>query len=109
MLLLFWLLHISLLEVGSVCIALYFPLALLVLLELALVEQVVKDALGIEGILRLGLVKFKSLLELSVLSLQLFCSFVLAQVLFLQLSELRSRSSALRTNLEHMNALAVGR
>ena len=78
LLLLLWLLHISLLEVGSVRITLYFPLAMLVLLELALVEQVVKNALGIEGFLRLGLVKFEFLLELSVLPLQLFCSFVLA-------------------------------
>ena len=83
LLLLFWLLYISLLEVGPVCITLYFPLAMLVLLELALVEQVVKNALGIEGFLRLGLVKFEFLLELFVLPLQLFCSFVLAQVLFL--------------------------
>ena len=76
-------LHVSLLEVGSVGITLYFPLAVLVLLELALVEQVVKNALGIEGFLRLGLLKFEFLLELSVLPLQLFCPFVLAQVLFL--------------------------
>ena len=78
LLLLLRLLHISLLEVGSVGITLHFPLALLVLLELALVEQVVKNALGIEGFLSLGLLKFESLLELSVLPLQLFCSFVLA-------------------------------
>ena len=109
LLLLFRLLHVSLLEVGSVRITLDFPLAMLVLLELALVEQVVKNALGIEGFLRLGLMKFEFLLELSVLSFQLFCSFVFAQVLFFQLSELRSRSSALRTNLEHVNALTVGR
>ena len=109
LLLLLRLLHISLLEVGPVCITLDFPLALFVLLELTLVEQVVKNALGIEGFLRLGLVKFEFLLELFVLPLQLFCSFVLAQVLFLQFSQLRSRSSALRTNLEHVNALAVGR
>ena len=103
----FW--GISLLEVGSVGITLYFPLALLVLLELALVEQVVENALGLEGFLRLGLLKFESLLELSVLPLQLFCSLLFAQVFFLQFSQLRSRSSALRTNLEHVNALAVGR
>ena len=109
LLLLLRLLHISLLEVGSVCITLHFPLALLVFLELALVKQVVKNALSIEGFLRLGLLKFEFLLELSVLSFQFFCSILLAQVLFLQLSELRSRSSALRTNLEHVNALAVGR
>ena len=109
LLLLLRLLNISLLEVSSVRITLDFPLAMLVLLELALVEQVVKNALGIEGFLRLGLVKFEFLLELSVLSLQLFCSFVLAQVLFFQLSQLCSRSSALRTNLEHMNAFTVGR
>ena len=66
------LLQISLLEVGSVCITLDFPLAMLVLLELALVEQVVKNALGIEGFLRLGLVKFEFLLELSVLPLKIF-------------------------------------
>ena len=82
---------------------------MLVLLELALVEQVVKNALGIEGFLRLGLLKFKFLLEFFVLPLQLFCPFVLAQVLFFQFSELRSRSSAFRTNLEHVNTLAVGR
>ena len=109
LLLLLRLLHISLLEVGSVSITLYFPLALLVLLELALVEQVVKNALGIEGFLRLDLVKFEFLLELFVLPIQLFFPFFLAQVLFFQLSQLRSRSSALRTNLEHVNALAVGR
>ena len=85
-----WLLHISLLEVGSVGITLHFPLALLVLLELTLVEQVVKNALSIEGFLRLGLLKFEFLLELSVLSFQFFCSILLAQFLFLQLSELRS-------------------
>ena len=95
LLLLLWLLHISLLEVGSVCITLYFPLALLVLLELALVKQVVKNALGLESLLRLGLLKFEFLLELTVLSLQFFCSILLSQFLFLQLSELRSRSSAL--------------
>ena len=72
LLLLLRLLHIRLLEVGSVGITLYFPLALLVLLELALVEQVVKNTLGIEGFLRLGLLKFKFLLELSVLPLQIF-------------------------------------
>ena len=65
-------LHVSLLEVGSVGITLYFPLAVLILLELALVEQVVKNALGIEGFLRLGLLKFKFLLELFVLPLQFF-------------------------------------
>ena len=69
LLLLLWLLHVSLLEVGSVRITLHFPLALFVLLKLALVEQVVKNALGIEGFLRLGLVKFEFLLELFVLSL----------------------------------------
>ena len=95
LLLLLRLLHVSLLEVGSVRITLYFPLAMLVLLKLTLVEQVVKNALGIEGFLRLGLVKFELLLELFVLPLQLFCPFVLAQVLFFQFSELCSRSSAL--------------
>ena len=45
---------------------------MLVLFELALVEQVVKNALGIEGFLRLGLVKFEFLLEFFVLPLQLF-------------------------------------
>ena len=83
LLLLLRFLHVSLLEVGSVGITLHFPLALLVLLELALVKQVVENDLGIEGFLRLGLLKFESLLELSVLPLELFCPFVLAQVFFL--------------------------
>ena len=109
LLLLLWLFHVSLLEVSSVRITLDFPLAMLVLLELALVEQVVKNALGLESLLRLDLLKFEFLLELSVLPLQLFCPFVLAEILFLQLSELRSRSSTLRTNLEHVNTLSVGR
>ena len=72
LLLLLWLFHVSLLEVSSVRITLDFPLAMLVLLELALVEQVVKNALGIEGFLRLGLVKVEFLLECFVLPLQLF-------------------------------------
>jgi hypothetical protein len=69
---LLWLLHIRLLEIGSVGIRLDFPIALFILLELALVEQVVKNTLGIEGFLRLGLLKFQFLLELSVLPLQIF-------------------------------------
>ena len=109
LLLLFRFLHVSLLEVGSVGITLYLPFASLVLLELALLVQFCKKVFGLEGLLRLFLLKFEFLLELSVLLIQLFCSLLLSQVLFLQLSELRSRSSALRTNLEHVNALAIGR
>ena len=109
LLLLLRLLNISLLEVRTVCIRLDLPFTLLVLLELALLVQFGKKVFGLKGLLRLFLLKFKFLFELSVLLIKFFCSLLPAQVLFLQLRQLRSRSSALRTNLEHVNAFAVGR
>ena len=98
LLLLLWLLDVSLLEVGSVCVRLDLPFTFLVLLELALIEQVVKNTLGIEGFLRLGLLKFKFLLELSVLALKFILTLFFAQSFFLKISELSSSTSALRAN-----------
>ena len=108
LLLLLRFLHVCLLKVGTIRITLDFPFASLVLLKLTLCKQVVEKFFGLKGLLRLSLLKFELLLELFVLLLQLCCSFVFAQVFFLQFSQLRSRSSALRTNLEHMNAFPVG-
>ena len=80
---------------------------MLILFELALLIQLGEQVLRLERLLRLSLLEFKLLLELTVLLLKLFTSLLLAQFLFFQFSELRSRSSALRANLEHVNALAV--
>ena len=90
LLLLLWLLDVSLLEVGSVCVRLDLPFTFLVLLELALLVQFSEKIFGLKGLLRLFLLEFEFLFELSVLLIQFFCSLIFAQVLFLQLSQLSS-------------------
>ena len=79
-----------------------------VLFQLALFEELSKQVFCLESVLRLSLLKLKSLLEISVLLLQLVCSLCFAQFLFLQVSDLGSSGPALRTNLEHVHALSVG-
>ena len=107
LLLLRFLPHVCLLEVCSVGIVLDYPLSVLVLFELPLLIQLGEQVLCLERLLRLSLLEFKLLLELTILPFQIFCSLLLAQLFFFQLSKLRSRSSALRTNLQEVNAFAV--
>ena len=78
-----------------------------VLFQLALFEELSKQVFCLESVLRLSLLKLKSLLEISVLLLQLFCPLFLAQLLFLQLSELGSSAPALRPDLQHVASLPV--
>ena len=107
LLLLRFLLHVCLLEVDPISIGLNFPLPVFVLFQLALLVQLSKQVFGLESVLRLSLLELKSLLELSVLLFQFFCSLFLAQFFFFQLGELCSRSSALRADLQEVNAFAV--
>ena len=95
------------LEVSPIGITLNFPLSMFVLLELSLLVELREKVFSFKSILRLSLLEFKLLLELSVLLLQLLCPFLLAQFIFFQLGKLCSRSSALRTDLQHMNAFAI--
>ena len=78
-----------------------------VLFQLALFEELSKQVFCLERVLRLSLLQLKSLLEISVLLLQLFCPLFLAQLLFLQLSELGSSAPALRPDLQHVDSLPV--
>ena len=109
MLLLRLLPHGRLLELSPVGVGLHLPLPVFILLELALLIESGEQVLGLEGILGLSLLEFEPLLEVPVLPFQLLCSRLLAQLLFLQLCELGSSAPALRTYLEHVYALAVGR
>ena len=78
-----------------------------VLFQLTLFEELSKQGFCLESVLRLSLLKLKSLLEISVLPLQLVCSLCFAKLLFLQLSELGSSASALRPDLKHVDPLPV--
>ena len=80
---------------------------MLVLFQLALLEELSKQVLRLERLLSLSLLKLKSLLELSVLLLKLLSPLFLAQLLFLQLSELGSSAPALRPDLQHVDSLPV--
>ena len=73
-----------------------------VLFQLTLFEELSKQVFCLERVLRLSLLKLKSLLEISVLLLQLFCPLFLAQLFFLQVGKLGSGAPALRANLQHV-------
>jgi hypothetical protein len=94
LLLLLWLLDVCRLELRSVGITLYLPLASLVLLELALLVEFGEKVLGLEGLLRLSLLDCKLVLKLFVLALKFNLTLFFAQFIFLQISELGSSTSA---------------
>ena len=71
-------LHRGLLELRPVRVGLHLPLPVLVFLELALLVETSEQILGLERVLRLGLLQLKPLLELPVLLLQLVCPLLLA-------------------------------
>ena len=100
-------LDLGLLELSTVCVGLHLPLAVLVLFQLALLEELSKQVLRLERLLSLSLLKLKSLLEISVLPLQLVCSLCFAKLFFFQLSDLGSSAPALRPNLQHVDSLPV--
>ena len=95
LLLLVFLLDVCLLELRSVGITLHLPLAVLVLLELALLEELVQNVFCFKSLLRLGLLDCKFVLKLFVLALKFIFPFSFAKFLFLQISELGSSTSAL--------------
>ena len=99
----------SLLELLAVGIRLHLPLAMLVLLELALFVELSEQILCLEGLLRLGLLDFELVLQLPVLLLQLLRPRPLAQLLFLQFGELGLSPPSLGPDLQHVDALAVAR
>ena len=78
-----------------------------VLFQLTLFEELSKQVFCLESVLRLSLLKLKSLLEISVLPLQFVCSLCFAKLLFFQLSDLGSSAPALRPNLQHVDSLPV--
>ena len=71
-------LDLGLLELRAVRVGLDLPLSVLVFLELALLVEPSEEVLGIERVLRLGLLELELLLELPVLLLQLVCPLLLA-------------------------------
>ena len=71
-------LDLGLLELRAVRVGLHLPLPVLVFLELALLVEPSEEVLGIERVLRLGLLELELLLELPVLLLQLVCPLLLA-------------------------------
>ena len=95
LLLLVFLLNVCLFELRSVGITLYLPIAVLILLELALLEEFVQNVFSFKSLLRLSLLDCKLVLKLFVLALKFNFPLSFAQFLFLQISELSSSTSAL--------------
>ena len=97
----------DLLEGGAVGVALHLPLAVLVLLELALLEELGEEVLGLEGLLGVGLLELEPVLELPDLPLVGLGLPFFARVRLLDLVELGRGPPPLRAYLEEVDALAV--
>ena len=107
LLLLVFLFDVCLLELRSVGITLHLPLAVLVLLELALLEELGEEVLGLEGLLGVGLLELEPVVELPDLPLVGLSLPFFARVRLLDLVELGRGPPPLRAYLEEVDALAV--
>ena len=89
---------LCLLDTTLSCTTNKFPIALLVLPQLAFSNEMTEQFLGTLNLLSLSLLNLESLLEFSVLTLKLNCPFLLADFFFLQFGQLCSRSPPLRAH-----------